>query len=96
MFDKMKDLYELQKKAKRLQNELENEKISASAIGEKVRVELNGKMEVREVVIAEELLNPDRKTDVERAIKNCINEAVARSQMIAAEKLKEVTGGLGL
>jgi len=95
MFDKMKDLYELQKKAKRIQNELENEKISASAMGDKIRVELNGKMEVREISIAEELLDPQKKSELERNIKSCINDAISRSQRIAAEKLREVTGGLG-
>ncbi len=80
MWDQMKQARELQK----LQSELKKEKIEAEENG--VKVVINGKMEVEEVRISEEI----SKADQEKAIKKCFNEAMRKVQMMAAQKMQSM------
>ncbi|MBU1290013.1 YbaB/EbfC family nucleoid-associated protein [Patescibacteria group bacterium] len=77
MFEKLKEL----KKLKELQGELGKEKAEAEKNG--VKVVVNGKMEIEEVVLNGEL----NKESQEEAVKNCANEAMKKIQMLAARKM---------
>ncbi len=77
MFDKLKQLKEL----KGLQSQLEQEKVEVEKNG--IKVVLNSKMEIQEISLNTELT----KEEQEEAIKDCINEAMKKIQMIAAQKM---------
>ena len=77
MFDKLKQLNDL----KKIQGELEQEETEVEKNG--VKVVINGKMEVKEISLNEELT----KEDQEEAVKDCINEAMKKMQMAAAQKM---------
>jgi len=89
--DQAKDLYKLQKQAKEIKKELKKIHIEAEADG--VVVICNGEQEFMEAKIPEALsgdLNRISKGFIEAA-----NKAIKKSQTIAAEKMKDVMGGLG-
>jgi len=77
MFDKLKELSEL----KKIQSELGQEKTEVEKNG--VKIVINGKMEIEEVVLNPEL----NKEEHEKVVKNCINEATKKMQMFAAKKM---------
>lgn len=77
MFEKLKEL----KKLKELQGQLEQEKEEAEKNG--VKVVVNGRMEIEEVVLSEEL----SKKEQEETVKDCANEAMKKMQAIAAKKM---------
>ena len=85
MFDKLKQLKQL----KDLQDSLSREKEEYESCG--VKVIVNGKMEIEEIKINSDL----KKEDLEREIKDCVNEAVKRVQIKAAQKMSQM-GGFGL
>ena len=77
MFDKLKQLNDL----KKMKGVLEKERQTVEREG--VKVTVNGKMEIEEIV-----LNPD--LDLERqasVVKGCFNDAMKQIQMEAAKKM---------
>ena len=93
---KMKDLYKLQKEAKAIQKELKDTEIEAKSADGWVTVVFNGEQHLQEVEIAEEALRPENKREIEKQLKNTMSQAISRSQALAAERMKDVMGGLGL
>jgi DNA-binding YbaB/EbfC family protein len=91
-----KDLISLQRQAKQIQKELHDTLIEAEELDGRIRVVFNGEQKVEEVNIDESLLSPSEKRNLESALKNAIASAIARSQQIAAEKMKDIAGKLGL
>ncbi len=80
MFDNLKKIQQL----KKIKDSLEKEKIEVEKEG--IKVIVNGKMEVEEIK-----LNPDlNQEEQERAIKDCINEAVKKIQMMVAQKMMQM------
>ena len=77
MLDQLKQL----KKIKDMQSSLEKERIEVEKEG--VKLVINGKLEVEEIILNPEL----SKDEQERAIKDCFNEAVKKIQTIMAKKM---------
>lgn len=90
MFDNAKDMYKLQKQAKKIKKELQRTHIEAEEEG--VSVTINGEQEVLEVKISDEAAQ-DRKK-MEKNLVVCFNKAVKKSQQIGAEMMQEVMGGM--
>ena len=80
MFDNLKKIQQLRE----IKDSLEKEKIEMEKEGTKVII--NGKMEVEELK-----LNPNlSQEDQEKVIKDCLNEAVKKIQMIVAQKMMQL------
>ena len=62
MFDKLKDMYGLQKEAKKIKKELKGIHIEAEVDG--IIVVIDGEMEVQEVKIPEEALTNKKKLTI--------------------------------
>ena len=91
MFDKVKDLYALQKQAKQIKKELKNIHIEAEVDG--VIVIIDGEQEAVKVQIPESFNNNLKK--LEDTLLKAFNKATKKSQQIAAEKMKDVMGPMG-
>ena len=89
--DKAKDLYKLQKQAKQIKNELKNIHIEAETDG--VAVTVDGEQHFLEVKISENMLGDANK--LSKAFIDASNKAIKKSQLVGAEKMKSVMGGLG-
>jgi len=96
MFDKAKQLYDLQKKAKVMQKEMRETEIEAASNDGFVTVVFNGEQHLVEINISEQALSPENKKTLENDLKNTISQAIARSQALAAEKTKEMMGDMNL
>lgn len=96
MFDKARQLYDLQKKARAIQKELKDTEVEAKAASGAVTVVFNGEQHIQEVSIDEEMLQPAKKQELEKALQQAIAECVSRVQAIAAEKMKSVAGDLNI
>ena len=95
-FGKMKDLYELQKKARAVQKELKDVEVEASSNDGWVIVVFNGEQHLTDVTLLEEALQPENKRELEKDLKNTISQAISRAQAVAAEKMKDIVGGGGI
>lgn len=92
MFDKAKDMYKLQKQARKIKKELKNTHIEAEHEG--VIVTINGEQEVVKIEISDEALQNKKK--LEDSLLKATNKAVKRSQQIGAEMMKDIMGDLNL
>ncbi len=92
MFDKAKQLYNLQRQASQVKKELRNIHIEAESDG--VMVVIDAKQVMVSVNFPDEYLaNPAKLKD---NLLKAFNKAIKKSQQIAAEKMKGVMGELGL
>lgn len=90
MFDKAKQLYKLQKEARRIKGELKNTHIEAEHEG--VMITINGEQEVIEISISQEARN---QKDLEKNLLKTFNKGIKKSQQIGAEMMKDIMGDLG-
>ena len=95
-FGKVKDLYKLQKQAKEIQKELKDTEIEARSNDGWVSVVFNGEQHLTEVNLDADALKPENKKELEKQILNTVSQAISRSQALAAEKMKDVMGGMGI
>lgn len=96
MFDKMKDLFSMQKKAKELKSELANTTIETQRLEGKIKMVFDGKQDIKSLSINDGLLKPENKNILEENLKACINEASDKAKRIMMDKMREQMGGLNL
>ncbi len=90
MFDKAKDMFRLQREAKRVKKELKNIHVEAEASG--VHVVVSAEMEVMSIKI-----DPDTPREkIAELLKDALNRAFKKAQIVSAEKMKGVMGELGI
>ena len=89
--DQAKDLYKLQRQAKQIKKELKNIHIEAETDG--VKVVVNGEQTFLEAIIPEALAGDVKR--IGKAFVEAANKAIKKSQTIAADKMKDVMGGMG-
>lgn len=91
MFDKMKALWDMQKKMQELKQELENTTFEVESPDRSVKVIMNGSQEIKDIKIQGNL-NEKGSGVLELVIKDLFNKAIKRSHDIAAEKMRGITG----
>jgi DNA-binding YbaB/EbfC family protein len=82
--------------ARRIQKELRNTKIEVKRADGKIKIILNGEQKVEDIIIDPEILSPDNDLMIKNALKDGFAEAIKKSQQIAANKMKSITGDLNL
>jgi DNA-binding protein YbaB len=88
MFDKVKNLYKVQKQAREIKSQLKKTHIEAENEG--VTVIVTGEQEVVEVRISDEAVQDKKK--LEKNLESCFNKAIKKSQQIGAELMKDIMG----
>jgi DNA-binding YbaB/EbfC family protein len=91
----LKQVQKMQADMVKAQEELKNEIVEASAGGGMVTVKISGDLEVREVRIDPEAVDPDDADLLQDMVLAATNEAIRSAQELAANKMSAVTGGLG-
>jgi DNA-binding YbaB/EbfC family protein len=92
----LKQLQQMQQKLMKAQEELASETVTATAGGGAVTVEMNGHHEVRAVTIDPAAVNPEDVELLQDMLVAAFNEALARAQAMAQEKMSAITGGLNI
>jgi nucleoid-associated protein EbfC len=95
MNDMMRQVQKMQADMAKAQDELKNETVEASAGGGMVTVKVSGELEVLEVRIDPEGVDPEDVELLQDMVQAAINEALRSAQELAANKMGAVTGGLG-
>ena len=93
MFDQAKDLMKLQHQAKKIKDELANIHIESTEVG--CAVVINGEQLVISLAIDHSQYEGNQD-QINNDMATAINKAVKKSQTIAAEKMKDIMGGMGL
>jgi nucleoid-associated protein EbfC len=92
----MKQLQQMQQKMVKAQEDLANETVTATAGGGAVTIEMNGHHEVMSVTLDPDAVDPADVEMLQDMILAAFNEALAKAQAMAEQKMKAVTGGLNI
>ena len=90
----LKQVQKMQADMAKAQEELKNEVVEASSGGGMVTVKVSGDLEVREVKIDPEAVDPDDVELLQDMVLAAVNEGVRAAQELAANKLNAAAGGL--
>jgi DNA-binding YbaB/EbfC family protein len=92
--DIMKQAQALQSKMEGMQAELEAMEVEGTSGGGLVRITMTGKGAIKRVSIAPDLMKADEREILEDLIVAASTDAKSKSERLAAEKMKSLTGGL--
>ena len=97
MFNKLKQFKELRSQAKHMQTALKEESVTVEKGG--VTITMDGNQDITAVDVRGDLLAPDKKRDLEAAIKDASAAAIEKTKRIMAKKVQSMGGleqfGLG-
>jgi DNA-binding YbaB/EbfC family protein len=92
----MQQVQQMQADMARVQDELANETVEASAGGGMVTVIATGAGEIKGISIAPEAIDPDDPELLADMILGAVNEALRSANDLAQSRLGGMAGGLGL
>ncbi|MGD9116134.1 MAG: YbaB/EbfC family nucleoid-associated protein [Dehalococcoidia bacterium] len=92
----MQQAQELQARLAKAQQELAEATVEATAGGGGVTVTVTGQQQVKSIKIAPEAINPEDADMLEDLVLAAVNEALAKSQELAADRMRQITGGLNI
>ena len=87
-----KQVEEMQKKLARLQDDLKERIVEATAGGGMVTVKVNGASEVVDVKIEPDVIDPEEKGMLEDLIIAAVNEGVKKASRMRETEMQKITG----
>jgi len=94
MSQMLKQAQKMQEDMARVQEELQTKTVEASSGGGVVQVIVSGKMELIELKIKPEAVDPEDVEMLEDLIKAALNEGLRKAQEMANNEMGRLTGGL--
>ena len=92
----MRQAQQLQQRLAKMQEELEQATVEATAGGGMVKAVVTGKQTVASISIAPEAVDPEDVEVLEEMVMAAVNEALVKSQELAQQKMASLTGGLNI
>lgn len=94
MSQMLKQAQKLQEDMARAQEELKTRTVEASAGGGVVTVVVSGKLEIEQLTIKPEVVDPEDVEMLEDMVKVAVNEGLRKAQEMASSEMAKLTGGL--
>jgi hypothetical protein len=91
----MRQVQQMQAEMAKAQESLKDEMVEASAGGGMVTVKVSGELELLDLKIDPEAVDPEDVELLQDMVQAAVNEAMRAAQEVAATKIGGVTGGLG-
>ena len=91
----MKQAQKMQKDMAKLQEELEQKTVEATAGGGAVAVVATGKKEIKEITIKPEVVDPEDVEMLQDLILAAVNEALRKADEMVSSEMSKITGGIG-
>ncbi|MGE4282779.1 MAG: YbaB/EbfC family nucleoid-associated protein [Clostridia bacterium] len=96
MNNMIKQAQKMQKDMAKMQEELEQKTVEASAGGGAITVKVSGKKQIEEIKINPEVVDPDDVEMLQDLIMAAVNEAMRKADEMAASEMGKITGGMNL
>ncbi|HZK87470.1 MAG TPA: YbaB/EbfC family nucleoid-associated protein [Syntrophomonas sp.] len=92
----IKQAKKMQEQMEKMQAELKEKVVEASAGGGAVTAKVSGKQEVLEIKIKPEVVDPEDVEMLEDLILAVINDALKKSQEMVSGEMSKITGGINI
>ena len=96
MGNMMKQAQQLQAKMMKMQEELAEKTVEASAGGGMVKVVANGKQQIVSIQIEKEVIDPEDAELLQDLVLAAVNDALSKSQQMVSSEMSKLTGGLNI
>jgi len=90
----LRQIQELQAKLVKAQEDLGNTNVEVTAGGGAIKIVINGHQQFQSITISPEVVNPDDVDFLQDIVLAACNEAVQKSQEMAAQNMSNLTGGM--
>jgi hypothetical protein len=90
----LRQAQELKAKLDKAQKELSNMVVEADSGHGAVRITANGQQKILSVKISPKVIDPGKPEQLEGLVLKAVNEAMEKSQKVAAKQLRGLAGGL--
>ncbi|MBC2695405.1 MAG: YbaB/EbfC family nucleoid-associated protein [Desulfobacteraceae bacterium] len=94
MGNMMKQAQNLQAKMLKMQEELADKTVEASAGGGMIKTVANGRQQILSIQIEKEVVDPDDVEMLQDLILAAVNDVLAKSQEMVSGEMSKLTGGL--
>lgn len=94
MGNMMKQAQKLQAKMLKMQEELADKTVEATAGGGMIKIVANGRQQILSIQIEKEVVDPDDIEMLQDLILAAVNDALAKSQEMVSGEMGKLTGGL--
>ena len=94
--DMMRQVQKMQAQMESIQEEANQEIVEATAGGGVITVKINGALELQSIEIDPEVVDPEDVDMLQDLILAATNEAIQKAQAMVADRMSELTGGLGI
>ena len=91
----MKQVQQMQAEMQKAQEDLAKETVTESAGGGAVKATMTGGLELTQLEIDPEVLDPEDVEMLQDLVLAAVNEALTSAQELASKRLGGITGGLG-
>ncbi len=91
----MKQAQKMQRDMEKMQAELQEKEVEATAGGGAVKVVATGKKEIKEITISRDVVDPDDVEMLQDLILAAVNEALRMADEMVTSEMSKITGGLG-
>jgi DNA-binding YbaB/EbfC family protein len=95
MNNMMKQAQKMQRDMEKLQEELNEKTVEATAGGGAITVVVTGKKEIKEINIKPEVVDPDDVEMLQDLIVAAVNEAIRKAEEMVNNEMGKIAGGLG-
>jgi len=93
-FSMLKQARELKSKLDKAQKELGNATVKADSGKGAIKLTINGQQKILSIKISPKVIDPNNAEHLEELVLTAVNEAITKSQKLAAKQLQGLTGGL--
>jgi DNA-binding YbaB/EbfC family protein len=92
----LQQLQKLQEEMVQTQEALGDETVTVTAGGGAITVVISGHQKIQSIAIEPEVVDPDEVEMLQDLVMAAVNEAIDKSQQLAADRLGTLTGGLSI
>jgi hypothetical protein len=92
----MKQAQQLQNKMAKLQEEMAEKTVEASAGGGMVKAVANGRQEIVSITIEKEVVDPEDVEMLQDLVVAAVNDALSQSQEMVSAEMSKLTGGMNI
>lgn len=96
MNNMMKQVQKMQANMEKMQQEIEEKEFEASAGGGAVTVKVNGKKQLVDIILKEEIVDPEDVEMLQDLIMAAVNEALRVAEETASKEMGKLTGGMNI
>ena len=92
----LKQVQQMQEQAKKIQEQLADKTVTVSSGGGMVTVTMTGRQEIKEIKLDPVCVDSRDIPMLEDLILAAVNQGILRAKELAAEEMKQLTGGIPL